>query len=292
MRALFLSFVFVSVCGVCQPPVPPARWFAPNVTELRSGLDQGQAIYGDTVYQYGQRLKIAHTALSGTVLSMYGDSTLHTVSQYTNGRHSGTWYALDALGHVTEIIEYTPDNTRHSYWYDPQGRLTYSCTTTNCADDSFDRVFGGGCPGTCWNVDSARHVTHMLREDTTGYSETVEYYPNGQPAQRKSHDLSSTRIEQWCPKGKRIGFVENVQDSATAELRMEGTIILWSVRDYAYYACKRTKTNWQLKELQKGRLRTYTEEEYAARESELNLKWIVFNDPKRPAVLPCSLPAR
>lgn len=291
MRTAFLPSLLISALGICQPPVPPARWFAPSVSEVRSSLAHGQVIYGDTVYN-GQRLKAAYATLSGTVLSMRSDSVIHTISHFSNGRRSGWWYTLDVEERVTEATEYALDTTRQCFWYDEQGRLTYYCATKTCADDTFDRIFGGGCPGTCWTLDSARHVTHMPFEDTTGYFETVEYYPNGQAAQRNSHDRSTGRIEQWCPKGKRIGMVETVKDSATAEPRLQGTLIEWSVMEYAYYATTITKDHWKLKKLPKGRWRSYTDKEYHELEVELDLRQIKFNDPKRQAVLPCSLRRR
>lgn len=292
MRSSFLLFHLASCTAYCQPTITPHRWFAPTSDEAFSALSCGDGALADSVYQSGHRLKPSYGNLSGIVYSTSRDSSIAEVAQFTNGKRSGTWYVLDVRERVTEVYEYAEIDSERIYRYDEQGRLEEHCFMMGHQDDSFDRIFGGSGLGTCWSFDSIGRVTHKNSQDTTGYFEIVQYYPNGQSAQRKSHDRSSSRIEQWCPKGKRIGFSENVKDGVTGEPRMQGTLILWSVMDYACYAVTRNTDHWELKKLPKGRSRSYADEEYLEIESRLKLGWIEFNDPERPAELPCSWPKR
>jgi len=292
MSSSFLLFHLTSYTAYCQPTIPPLRWFAPTSEEAFSALSCGDGVVADSVYQRGHRFKPSYVDLSGILYSTRGDSSIAEVAQFTNGKRSGTWYVLDVRERVTEVYEYAEVDSERIYRYDEQGRLEEHCSMMGHADDSFDRIFGGGGLGTCWSFDSIGRVTHKILEDTTGYFETVQYYPNGQPAQRKSHDRSSSRIEQWCPKGKRIAFAKTEKDSVAAEPRMQGTLILWSVMDYAYYAVKRTKDHCKLKKLPMGRWRSYTDKEYLGTEANLKLGWVEFIDQQRPAELPCSLRRR
>lgn len=292
MRYSFLLIHLASSTAYCQPTIPPQRLFAPTSEEALSALSCGDGVVADSVYDRGYRLKPAYADLSGIVYSARGDSSITEVAQFTNGKRSGTWYMLDLGESVTEVYEYPSIDSERIYRYDEHGRLAEYCAMMGHQDDLFDRIFGGGGLGTCWSFDPIGRVMHKNHQDTTGYFETVQYYPSGQPAERKSHDRSSSRIEQWCPKGKRVGYLETTNDTGTAHPRMQGTLILWSVMDYAYYAVKRTKYHRKLKKLPMGRWRSYTDKEYFGTEANLKLGWVEFNDPERPAELPCSLPRR
>jgi hypothetical protein len=243
------------------------------------------------VYQRGHYLKPLHAHLSGVVFTASGDSVIVEVAQFTNGKRSGTWYKLDKHEHVTAVFEYPQDGSEWVYRYDKNGRLDEYCRMIEYHDEYFYRIFGGGAYGTCWSFDSLRQVRHRTHEDTTGYFERVHYYPNGQPAERTSHDRTSGRLEQWCPTGKRVGLMTTSAISET-EMAMFGTFILWSVMDHAYYAIDRTKGRWKLRELPNGRWRSYSDQEYVARDAQLKLQRIEYNDPDRPVALPCSLRKR
>ncbi len=288
MRWALLVTILLPQFGYCQPTIPSNRWNAPQGGSELLRRSNDQLLFGDSVLTNDHRLKHEYVGLSGIVVSLRGDTTLASIAQYNEGRRSGTWYTLDGPERVTEVVEYASNNSHRSYWYDNEGLLSYYCEMTKCHDDTFDRIFGGWCPGTCWSLDSDKHVTYKIEQTSPDDQSRTWYYPNGQKAERTAHGRSTGIVEQWCPRGKRVGYMTIVSDSAHNAIR-KGSLLMWSKSEYSYFIYRANGDVHMLRALHQLRWQRFTEKEYSDRDKELQLEGIVFDDPKRPVSLPCAV---
>lgn len=291
MRWWFL-LPFPTAVMAQAPEVPPDRTYAPSTEEATSKLSCGWGTHHVNEVMSGSRLKPAYADLTGLVYSTHGDSTLASLQQYTRGRRSGTWYTLNALGRVTEVVDHFPDSSRWTYWYDELGRLSEFCHMIKCADDAFERIFGGGGPGHCSVLDKELRLVQSYGTDTSGLFVRSWYYPNGQLVARNASTDSTSIHEQWCPSGKRIGFLQVMSNGSSTVTSMNGRIVLWSVSEHAYYVHAVRAGQHKLRRLPWGRWRRYDERTIRERDEELQLRSVVYSDPDRPVELPCHLPKR
>lgn len=272
------------------PEVSLSRKWAPSAEEAMGALSCGRGTYHVNEVMNGSRLKPEYANLTGVVYSTHSDSTVASVRPYTQGRRSGTWYALDALGRVTEVVDHFPDSSRRTYWYDELGRLSEFCHMIKCADDAFERIFGGGGPGHCWVLDKELRLVQSYGTDTSGRLVRTWYYPTGQLAARIVSNDSAYTSEQWCPSGKRIARLSLSSSGQPPEIVAEGTRVLWSVADQAYYLQAVRGGRHKLRKLPWGRWHSYDEQTFRKRDEELRLQDVVYDDPERPVHLPCHLP--
>ncbi len=246
-------------------------------------------IYGDTVLTGSFRLKPGHARLSGIVIRTRGDSILSSIMQYCEGRRCGTEFEFDSRERVQEIRVYAPDSTQEVFRYHPRGHLAEYCTLRGWPDRAFDRIFGGGGSGQCWSFDSLARTTYYHDARSVEEQTMIHYYPNGQMAERRWHARSDEHFEQWCPRGKRVGSIEMRTDGNGKVVHRRGKYIQWCVAEYTYYLVRVKHDRFGLRRVPGGRWRGYSEAEYKAIDKELRLRHVVFNDPERPAELPCRL---
>lgn len=271
------------------PEVPLSRKWAPTA-EAVDALSCGWGMHHADEVMIGTHLKPAYADLSGVVYSTHGDSTLASVRHYSRGRRSGTWYTLDAHERVTEVVDYFPDSSQRTYWYDEQGLLKQFCHMITRADDAFDRIFGGGCPGQCWVLDKEQRLVQSYGTDTSGLFAHSWYYQDGRLAARTTSTEGTSIREQWCPSGKRIGFLQVKSNGSSSVISMDGRGVQWSVADHAYYLHALRDGKHKLRKLPWGRWHRYDEQMMRERDRELRLQDVVYNDPERPVRLPCHLP--
>lgn len=271
------------------PAIPEHRWQAPSFAEASALLSCGKGIYSDTVLTGSFRLKPGHARLSGIVISTRGDSILSSIMHYCEGRRCGTWFEFDSGERVQEIRAYAPDSTQEVFRYDQGGHLAEYCSLRVWPDDAFDRIFGGGGSGLCWSFDSRARITYYHDSRSAEEQTMIHYYPNGQMADRRWHARNDSRLEQWCPNGKRIGSIEVRSDGNGKVIHRRGQYIQWSVADYSYYLVREENNRFSLRRVPGGRWRGYSEAEYKAIDKQLRLRNVIFSDPERPAELPCRL---
>ncbi|MBK8228286.1 MAG: hypothetical protein IPK70_14075 [Flavobacteriales bacterium] len=288
MRWLLLPFPLTLFAQA--PAIPERRWQAPSFAEASALLSCGMGVYGDTVLTWSSRLKPAHARLSGIVIRTHGDSTYSAIMQYSEGRRCGTWFEFEPTERVEEIRVYAPDSTQEVFRYDPHGHLEEYCLLRGWPDDAFDRIFGGGGSGQCWSFDSLARITYYLDSRSVEEQTMIHYYPNGQMAERRWHSRNDRHFEQWCPSGKRVGSIEVRSDGNGKVIYRQGHGIEWSVAEYSYYHIRMKNDRFGLRRLPGGRWRSYDEAEFHAIATELRLRRVVFNDPERPAELPCWWP--
>lgn len=272
------------------PEVPLGRKYAPSTEVPTSLLSCGWGTHHVNEVMSGQRLKPSYSDLTGVVYSTRTDSTLASVGEYRRGRPSGSWYTLDAHERVTKVVDYLPDSTQWTYWYDEVGRPEEFCHVTNCPDIASDRIFGGGCPGQCWVLDKEQRLVHSYGTDSLDRLVRTWYYPTGQMAARIISNDPAYTSEQWCPSGKRIARLSLSSSGQPPEIVAEGTRVLWSVADQAYYLQAVRRGRHKLRKLPWGRWRRYNERDAQERHKELRLQDVVYTDPERPVRLPCHLP--
>lgn len=272
------------------PEVPQDRKWAPSAEQAMAALSCGWDTHHVNEVMSGSRLKPAYADITGVVYSTHGDSTLASVGSYTQGRRSGAWYTLDARERVAQVVDYFPDSSQLTYWYDELGRLTEFCHGQYFAEDTFDRIFGGGGPGQCWVLDKEQRLVQSYGTDPQDRLVRTWYYPTGQLAARIISNDTAYTSEQWCPSGKRIGFLKVVSDGASSVINMDGRLVLWSVADQAYYLQAVRGGRHKLRKLPWGRWRRYGEREALERQKELRLQDVTYDDPERPVHLPCHLP--
>lgn len=272
------------------PEVPQDRKWAPSAEQAMADLNCGWSTHHVNEVMSGSGLKPEYANLTGVVYHTHGDSTVASVGPYTQGRRSGAWYTLDARERVTQVVDYFPDSTQWTYWYDELGRLTEFCHGQYYAEDTFDRIFGGGGPGRCWVLDTEQRLVQSYGTDTNNGFERCWYYPDGRLAARDAASNRTSIHEQWCPSGKRIGFLQVVSDGSSSVISMDGRLVLWSVADQAYYLQAVKGGRYKLRKLPWGRWHSYDEQTLRKRDEELRLQYVVYDDPERPVHLPCHLP--
>lgn len=291
MRWWFL-LPFPTAVMAQAPEVPPDRTYVPSAEVAISMLSCESGAHHVNKVMSGQRVNPAFSDLTCVVYTTRADSTLDSVGEYRRGRPSGTWYTFDAHERVTKVVDYLPDSTQWTYWYELEGRLTSFCHVTNCPDVVFDRIFGGGCPGQCWVLDKEQRLVQSYGTDTSGLFVQTWYYPDGQLAARTTSTDGTSIQEQWCPSGKRIGFLQVTSNGSSTVTSMNGRIVLWSVSEHAYYVHAVRAGQHKLRRLPWGRWRRYDERTIRERDEELQLRSVVYSDPDRPVELPCHLPKR
>ena len=290
--AFILPFsIGLSVHG--QMAMTPERWSAPLIAEVDSAVRSATFVYGDTVTSGDRRLKREHRQLTGVVVSLRMDSTLHIVQQYQDGRRSGKWYTLDIIGQVSELVDYDPDGFHRTYRYGASGALKEYCQMYGCKDDVFDRIFGGWCPGTCTAYDTLRRVTSTRTVHPDGSQIETSYYPDGQMAHRRDlGSIATNYIEQWCPSGKRVGQWRILRDSKGLEPQIRGTAVMWSGSEGCYYLVKSYGRGSKLRSIPEGKWSICTAKQSKEVWSKLKLDEVDIHDAEQPRALPCDLPDR
>lgn len=272
--------------------MPEHRRWAPSVIEATEAMSCGNAIDKASLKTntYGWRLYLQR--YSGVLYATRGDSTLAGVEQYNDGCPAGSWYSLDAIEQVTKVTDYAADNTHRSYWYDAHGRLTYSCQMSTSTPAGFDRIFGGNQEGACWAFDSLGRLSFSQVVRADGEQTMIDFYPNGQMAERRWHSDTAATVEQWCPAGKRIGYTRMGTEGRSGTALYVGQLMQWSVAEYSYYLVRMRNERISIRRIPGGLWKRYTKEEYRAIDQKLGLRQVLFNEAWKPAELPCRLPRR
>lgn len=195
-------------------------------------LDKSLRVHGDSAMDdLGLGPEDPH--LTGVVLGFHENGALHWSKQFRDGVAEGVWYWFRANGMLSDVEECHPDGGYTSLSYDETGSLTERCEIDTCPEERFNRIFGGDCPGTCWTYDASGRVEHMRSVDQEYDMLEEWYYANGQPLCRKTVRGNDETYEQWCPTGKRVGFLAN--RTGSDRTGPTGALIAYSPTEQRYY---------------------------------------------------------